>query len=923
MDSVKSPDLAKRFSDKVPTTVNEMMERLDDFVRSEEAYANTEFPKGETGEAHHKISLPFNGRDTRPFRGTRPVESRRDEYKNNYRGRDAYRATRARDDRALYPYPRGEYNRRAAHVLTLDYLTKYPKEILATKTQLPKETAGNRTGIGKTKSPSEGRTTEKKGILWPRRSTASKDNQRDQYISEEPLIVKTEVEGYLVRRVYVDEGSSVEVMFEHCFENLSPKIKAKLRETHMDLVGFAREVSKPLEKKQMIEEHPEGKREVAVTEEVLVNPSFPDQLVTIGGGMSETCRDQLRCLLKDNMSVFAWESSDMTGVPRRVIEHALNINPSLDPVCQKRRTFSMEKSRVVTEEVAEWVKSCIVRSMKYPTYISNPVLVKKGDGTWRMCIDFKNLNSACPKDYYPLPNIDCKIAKEDEEKMAFYTDQGTYCYTKMSFGLKNEGATYQILVDSTFQSQIGRNLEAYVDGMVIKSGDEKMLLADIAENFDNLKKINMKLNSKKCSFGVEEGKFLVEAVSAVLLTDRKGRQCPVQYVSRRLNEAEKNYAPIMKLALSLIHMTRKLRRYFEAYPLGAYNIKFIPHNAVKGQVLVDFLSEAPEGTKEDLYFRMPEVPVEKDDTKSWTLFTDGVSSPKGAGAGLVLIGPSGIEYTYALRLTFLSTNNEAEYEALLAGLRITRQMNISNIEVKVDIKLVASQINRDYEANKDSMIKYLAKEKGEVHTIVEEEGDNWMTPIIQCLEEGVWPKDKNEARCLRAKIGQYTVEFGVLFKKGYLVPMLRYVGPLQAKYVIREIHMGSCGMHVGPRAVVRKAVRQGYYWPTMHEDAKKEIEKCDPCQIHAPVLRLPKTLMDTLGPLPPARGGAKFVIVAIDYFTKWIEAKPLVKITGKELENDSKHFNNAGGESQIFFSNHPPPTKTRQVGPPQANGFGR
>ncbi|GJZ31999.1 reverse transcriptase domain-containing protein [Tanacetum coccineum] len=136
MDSVKSPDLAKHFSDKVPTTVNEMMERLDDFVRSEEAYANTELPKGETMEAHCKISLPFNGRDTRPFQGTRPAESRRDEYKNNYRGRDAYRATRARDDRAPYPYPRGEYTRRTTPVLTLDSLTKYPKEILATETQL-------------------------------------------------------------------------------------------------------------------------------------------------------------------------------------------------------------------------------------------------------------------------------------------------------------------------------------------------------------------------------------------------------------------------------------------------------------------------------------------------------------------------------------------------------------------------------------------------------------------------------------------------------------------------------------------------------------------------------------------------------------------------------------------------------------------
>nr|GEZ20759.1 reverse transcriptase domain-containing protein [Tanacetum cinerariifolium] len=724
-----------------------------------------------------------------------------------------------------------------------------------------------------------------------------------------------------------------------------------------------------------------------------------------------------------------------------------NVNPSLDPVCQKRRTFSTEKSGVVANQVFELAKAGIVRPVKYPTYISNPVLVKKGDGTWRMCIDFKNLISACPKDYYPLPNIDCKVesvmgfkykcfldaykgyhqiqmAKEDEEKTAFYTDRGTYCYTKMPFGLKNAGATYQRLVDSAFQSQIGRNFKAYVDDIVIKSRDEKMLLADIAKTFDNLKKFNMKLNPKKCSFGVEEGKFLDYVVmsegvranpkktkaladlqhprtlkemqslngklaslgrflaksserSLSFLNTLKNITKENKHEYRWTQEAKEAFQQLKKLITELPSLTppcekktlytylavsaeavsafnrskgkiiprsvckqdtergrKKLCSYGEVgtffdphdleieeilrspSELGAYNITFIPRNAVKGQVLADFLSKAPEETKEDLYFRMSEATVEKDEVEGWTLFTDGASSPKGSGA---------------------------------AGLRIAQQMNKSNIDVKVDSKLVASQINKTYEASIDSMIKYLAKAREyvsgfksfsieniprnmnqkadvlsklasvafnhltkevlieilnerstknqEVHTIVEEEGNNWINPIIQCLEEGTWPKDKNKARCLRAKIGQYTMESGVLFKKGYLMPMLRCVGPLQAYYVVREIHMGSYGMHVGPRAVVRKAIRQGYYWPTMHEDAKREVEKYDPCQVHASVPRLPKTLMtpimapwsfyqwgmDILRPLPPARGGAKFVIVTIDYITKWIEAKPLVKITGKEV----------------------------------------
>ncbi|GJZ45232.1 reverse transcriptase domain-containing protein [Tanacetum coccineum] len=108
---------------------------------------------------------------------------------------------------------------------------------------------------------------------------------------------------------------------------------------------------------------------------------------------------------------------------------------------------------------------------------------------------------------------------------------------------------------------------------------------------------------------------------------------------------------------------------------------------------------------------MPEVVPERDDTKRWTLFTDRASSLKGSGAGLVLIGPSGVEYTYGFHLTIVSTNNEAEYEALLVGLRIARNMKIQNLEAKVNYKLVASQINGSYVANNDSMIKYLAKAK--------------------------------------------------------------------------------------------------------------------------------------------------------------------------------------------------------------------
>ncbi|GJW96349.1 reverse transcriptase domain-containing protein [Tanacetum coccineum] len=105
-----------------------------------------------------------------------------------------------------------------------------------------------------------------------------------------------------------------------------------------------------------------------------------------------------------------------------------------------------------------------------------------------------------------------------------------------------------------------------------------------------------------------------------------------------------------------------------------------------------------------------------------------------------------------------------------------------------------------------------------------------MMPIIRCLAEGVWPEDKEERRAPMMKINQYVLDEGVLFQKGYLVPILRCVGPLQANYVIREIHMRSCGMHIRARSMVAKAIKQGYYWPTMHRDARNVTPKYDSCQ---------------------------------------------------------------------------------------------
>ncbi|GKD60975.1 reverse transcriptase domain-containing protein [Tanacetum coccineum] len=195
----------------------------------------------------------------------------------------------------------------------------------------------------------------------------------------------------------------------------------------------------------------------------------------------------------------AWKPADMTGVPRNIEEHRLNIREGYSPVRQKKRGQAPERNKVIQEEVEKLVDAGIMKEVHYHSWLSNPVMVKKHDGTWRMCVDFKDLNNACPKDCYPLPEIDWKVeslcgysfkcfldaykgyhqikmAKEDEEKTAFITSQGIFCYSKMPFGLKNVGSTYQRLVDKAFQRQIGRNLEVYVDDLVIKSHTEEEII---------------------------------------------------------------------------------------------------------------------------------------------------------------------------------------------------------------------------------------------------------------------------------------------------------------------------------------------------------------------------------------------------------------------------------------------------------------
>ncbi|GJR52656.1 reverse transcriptase domain-containing protein [Tanacetum coccineum] len=594
----------------------------------------------------------------------------------------------------------------------------------------------------------------------------------------------------------------------------------------------------------------------------------------------------------------------------------------------------------------------------------------------------------------------------------------------MPFGLKNAGATYQRLVDKAFDSQVGRNIEVYVDDLVIKSHTEAEILRDIDETFRTFlsksaeKSLSLFKTLKRCikksdfhwtpeaeqafkqlKHHLSELPLLVApkpkeelimylsasygAISAVLMTERGTVQTPVYFVSCALQGPELNYTLMEKLVLSLVFAAKRLRRYFQARPiavitdqpikqimsrpdvagrlqkwsvmLGEHNITYRPRTSVKGQILADFLVEKPDESP-------PDTPVVETPQEPWTLFTDGSSCVDGSGAGLILTSPEGAEFTYALRFQFTASNNKAEYEALIAGLRIAAQMGVRNVRVSVDSKLVANQVLGTYVAKEENMVKYLEKAKSlirgfanfsisqvprsknkkadalskiapisfahlskqvlveilkeksiqeeEVATIVEEEGPTWMTPIIEYLIDGTLPDDKKKASKLRIKARQYELLEGVLYRRSFLKPWLRCVGPLQADYVIREIHEGSCSMHAGPRSMVAKAMRLGYYWPTMHRNARDMIRACNDCQIHRPVPRNPqqpltpiaapwpfyKWEIDIAGPFPEGPGKVKFLIVVMDYFTKWIEAKAVATITSNQSNGLVKRANRSLGK---------------------------
>ncbi|KAK8921036.1 hypothetical protein KSP39_PZI020693 [Platanthera zijinensis] len=422
------------------------------------------------------------------------------------------------------------------------------------------------------------------------------------------------------------------------------------------------------------------------------------------------------------------------------------------------------------------------------------------------------------------------------------------------------------------------------------------------------------------------------AVSSVLVREEGKRQFPIYYVSRVLKKAELKYPILEKLAFALIVSARKLRPYFQAHAiqvvtdhplrrilegvehsgrlakwsieLSEFDLSYVPREAIKAQVVADFLADYVLEAEE------MEVPP----VAAWKMLVDGASGRNSFGGGVIQVSPEGTRIEQALKIHFTLTNNQAEYEAIIAGLRLARELGIQDIRVFTDSLVVARHISGEFEVREPTLQLYLVKIKGIVgqfhsfsiqHVPREEnaradllakhgpQAGGTMTELFRpSIEEGEVMEIDQE----RSWMDPFE---GVLYRKTLSGLLARCVSEKEAPRVLEEVHSGECGSHSGSRTLEGRVLRQGYFWPTLRRDAEELAKRCRKCQEFAPLQLLPaqrlRTItspwpfaiwgLDLVGPFPRASGQRRFLLVMVDYFSKWLEVKALAKVTSQVVRN--------------------------------------
>ncbi|XP_073030713.1 uncharacterized protein [Primulina eburnea] len=363
--------------------------------------------------------------------------------------------------------------------------------------------------------------------------------------------------------------------------------------------------------------------------------------------------------------------------------------------------------------------------------------------------------------------------------------------------------------------------------------------------------------------------------------------------------------------------------------LEEYDIEHKPRVAIKAQALSDFLSGMVQPEEEEV----------------WREFVDGASILAGCGVGVIIISPSGEKIKLAVRIDPRVTNNEAEYEAILARIQAALEVGPSRIILLSDSQLITQQIKGLYEAKDDRMLKYLQliraqaeifadwsieqiprEENGEADALakmasslsevstrdflfiswlilsIEEEilptpEGSWMTPIIKFIINKELPEDKARAQKIKRQAPRFVLLNNFLYRRSFQGPLLKCLSKGEVEYVFREIHEGCCADHLGGISLARKTMLARFWWPTLSQDSTRIVRACENCQYHSNFQNSPTTPMkpiwascpfdqwgmDNVGPFPISRPQKKFLLESVDYFSKWVEAEPLAKITEQEV----------------------------------------
>ncbi|GJR19907.1 reverse transcriptase domain-containing protein [Tanacetum coccineum] len=598
-------------------------------------------------------------------------------------------------------------------------------------------------------------------------------------VSNAPVIIEVAVFGRKVRRVYMDSGSTCEVIYEHCFEKLNPTIKATRVNTKTPIVGFLGKRSwsvgeVPLE--IIIREHPLSRTETLNF--VIVKPDSPHNML-----LGRTAMQKMRIVVS-------------------TIHEAIK--------------FYTKK---------EGIKSNPTK-IKAVTKLEQPRVLK----------DIQSLNKK-------LAALSHFLSKGAERSLPFFKVLKS-CKGKKKIHWTNEA-------DKAF-----KEIKKFVQAL-------PMLTAPRAGET-----LTMYLTESK------------ESINVVLFAKISEEQIPIYFESKVLQGAELNYLALEKLILALVHAARRLRRYFQAHTimvptgmpikqaltgpektgrvakwaieLGEHDIIFLKRD--KRETPADFLPKIPFDDSEKKV-KEKEVPYLSNE---WKLYTDGASSPIGAGAGLMLIDLAGKEYTYALRFEFETTNNEAEYEALLARLCIAQEIEITKVAIFLDSQLVVNQIKGTCAVKQLSIKSYLQKVKPALNGFegytVEHVRRNQNKKVDALNKLASMTFEHLTKEVLVEVLAKRSIEEKE-FLKVEIKEKRSWISPIQ-EYLLTGLLPED----------TKEARKIGIQVP---QEVAKAIQDYNKCKEQSAIWKA---------------GADRAIAVGIEHSTKWVEAKPITIKNARQVE---------------------------------------